>query len=501
MSAIIETLMQRAELTPDRIAFIGCSHSSDQVMRLSYAQLLEKVKDYASMLESLQPQCIALRAENSLDWVIADLAAIYIKLPIVPIPMFFTAEQIRHTLDSAGVDLLLGDWPDTLSASLAQPLAVTIGSLDVWKICDVQPARLLPHSAKVTFTSGSTGTPKGVCLSSQHLATVSMTLKEAIATQAKCDTHLVLLPLSTLLENITGIYVPIMLGASSVVLRGEDVGLVGSSQFDAQRFAHALASYQPNSLVLTPALLMALIHVAKQDAALVASLVFVAVGGARVAPQLMQYAHAMHIPAFEGYGLSECGSVVSLNTPSQLKIGTCGRVLPHSKVMIAPDGEVLVKDNVALGYINQPFNEQWLATGDLGSLDEQGYLSITGRKKNQIITSFGRNVSPEWVESEAQIFAPLRTMVVVGEGQQHLTAVVDGGDQSLVLSAIEQLNQKLPDYANIGDVLTVSDLRSYHHLFTSNGRPIRQAFESWLSDTNVPSSVQRISIAPMSIYS
>ncbi|OXE29674.1 long-chain fatty acid--CoA ligase, partial [Vibrio parahaemolyticus] len=109
--------------------------------------------------------------------------------------------------------------------------------------------------------------------------------------------------------NITGVYVPLMLGVTSSILPGEQTGLLGSSQFEPRLFAQALATIKPESLVLTPALLLALIHIAKQQPSLVGSLKFVAVGGARVSSQLINTAHALNIPAFEGYGLSECGSV------------------------------------------------------------------------------------------------------------------------------------------------------------------------------------------------
>ncbi|MBO0246669.1 AMP-binding protein, partial [Vibrio sp. Vb0592] len=82
---------------------------------------------------------------------------------------------------------------------------------------------------------------------------------------------------------------------------------------------------------------------------------FVAVGGARVSSQLINTAHALNIPAFEGYGLSEGGSDVCLNTPDTFKAGTCGKPLPHTQIRIAEDGELLVKGNVALGYLNEPF--------------------------------------------------------------------------------------------------------------------------------------------------
>lgn len=480
MNTILQALAQRAETTPDAIAFQGYSERTQQIESISYLTLWVRVKEAAALLTQLETRCIALRAENSLGWVITDLAAMQARIPVVPVPMFFSETQIVHTLERSGADVLIGEWH-----SLQPELLGQLEGLPLWRNSHAHGAHWLPDSSKITFTSGSTGQPKGVCLSDEQLAQVSGALADAIATETRCETHLILLPLSTLLENITGVYVPMLLGATSVVVPGENVGLSGSSQFNPNQFAVALSQYQPSSLVLTPALLMALIHIVTLNPTLARSLKFVAVGGARVTPALLNKARALGIPAFEGYGLSECASVVSLNTPSAHKPGTSGRVLPHVEVKIADDGEVLVRGNVALGYIGEAFTQTWLATGDLGHLDAQGFLTINGRKKNQIITAFGRNVSPEWLESEAQVLPALHSMVVVGEGQSTLTAVVDSNQPEIVAVSLRKLNAALPDYARIGKVVTLAGLKQQPGLYTANGRPVRAQFEHWLAQLPV----------------
>ncbi|WP_223159361.1 AMP-binding protein [Vibrio sp. Y2-5] len=477
---IIESLIRHSIETPNKIAFIGGNEE------ISYQNLLIRVRGVAEYLVEHSPKCIALRAENSLDWVIADLAALYADIPNVPVPLFFTPEQVEHIVTESGADLLLGNWDawiQNASAdvnSLDAKMVGEVENLSVWKRIVESEKQLLPHTGKITFTSGSTGHPKGVCLSQNQLSKVSRSLADTIATEAKCEKHLVLLPLSTLLENITGIYVPIILGATSVVLNGAEVGLNGSSNFDPSQFALALAKYLPNSLVLTPALLMALIEVVKAMPILARNLEFVAVGGARVSPQLLEMAHSLGIPAFEGYGLSENASVVSLNTPSAYKAGTSGKPLPHIDVKVSNDGEIYVSGCVALGYIDQPFEQGWYATGDLGHLDEDGFLVINGRKKNQIITAFGRNISPEWVESEAQAFRALHGMVLVGDGEKSLSAITANSNVEEVTAALKQLNQRLPDYARIRTLITAQGLSSLAGFYTSNGRPIRSKFEQWM---------------------
>ncbi|MGL4827853.1 MAG: AMP-binding protein [Vibrio sp.] len=467
MNAMITALQQHAQYQPHKLAFVGhnAQHASAS---LSYSQLFEKVKQTAEYLQQWQVKSIALRAENSVDWVVMDLAAMWSHIILVPVPTFFTQEQVSHLLSEADVELCIGNWPE-----LGEPTAL-LGSYSVWELQRDKSNRVLPNTQKITFTSGSTGTPKGVCLSEQNLESVSVAIAEQM--NAQIEHHLVMLPLSTLLENITGIYVPLLLGVTSIVLFGEEVGLSGSSQFSTVRFAQALSQHQPSSLVLTPALLSALIHVVQQAPDLAQSLQWVAVGGARVAAELVNAARALGIPAYEGYGLSECASVVSMNTPQDDQPGSCGKPLHHLQIQVAEDGELWIRGNHALGYIGEPFSDEWLATGDLATLDDHGFLSIIGRKKNLIITSFGRNIAPEWIESYAQVWMPGCRVVVVGDDEAGLTAVIDR-PLPQIEQRVAQLNHSLPDYARIQHLLLVTQPSAWHEWLTANGRPKRALIE------------------------
>lgn len=467
MNRIITALQQHALHQPQKLAFVG--HDAQQKpASLNYSQLLDEVKQTAQQLQQWQVKCIALRAENSLDWVVMDLAAMWSHIVMVPVPTFFTHEQVAHLLKAAEVDLCVGDWPE-----LGEPIA-PLGRFSAWQYQSDKSGRVLPDTQKITFTSGSTGTPKGVCLSEQNLERVSVAIAEQM--NAQVELHLVMLPLSTLLENITGIYVPLLLGVTSTVLFGEQVGLSGSSQFSPVCFAQALSQYSPSSLVLTPALLIALIHVVKQAPILAQSLQWVAVGGASVAAELIHSARALGIPAYEGYGLSECASVVSMNTPQHDQPGSCGKPLNHLQIKLADDGELWVRGNRALGYIGEPFSDDWLATGDLATLDAEGFLSIVGRKKNLIITPFGRNIAPEWIESHAQVWMPECRVVVVGDDEAGLTAVIDRPLPELE-QRVRKLNCSLPDYAQIQHLLLVSQPNVWQTWLTANGRPKRALIE------------------------
>ncbi len=310
-----------------------------------------------------------------------------------------------------------------------------------------------PDTAKLTFTSGSTGNPKGVCLSAAQCWQVAESLAGAVHVAA--PRHLCVLPLSTLLENIGGVYMPMMSAGTSLVYPLEQLGMAGSSGVQTQRFLQAIAALQPNTMILVPQLLSLLDSALAAGWQAPASLAFVAVGGGRVAPAVVQRVRAAGLPVYEGYGLSECASVVSLNTAAHDRPGTSGRVLPHITVNVER-GELVVRGNSFLGYLNEPqsWGNERIHTGDLGSLTEDGFVTVNGRSKNVLVSSFGRNISPEWVESELLATGAFAQVIVLGDDRPFCSALVvpaaEAADDATLQLAIDAVNATLPDYARVG---------------------------------------------------
>ncbi|MEC4017028.1 AMP-binding protein [Streptomyces sp. H27-D2] len=155
-------------------------------------------------------------------------------------------------------------------------------------------------------------------------------------------------------------------------------------------------------------------------------------GAAPIAPQTLDFLRACGIAVFEGYGMTESGGVISLNHPEAVRYGTVGRPMPGCEVRIAEDGEVLARGpNVFPGYhANQDATRDtldadgWLYTGDLGSLDADGYLSITGRKKDLIITSAGKNLTPSQTEFAIQRSRWVSRAVMVGDRRPYPVALI-----------------------------------------------------------------------------
>ena len=171
---------------------------------------------------------------------------------------------------------------------------------------------------------------------------------------------------------------------------------------DVARLLGCVTTARPDSLILVPELLRLLVAAAERGWPAPSSLRFVAVGGASVAVELLERAAAVGLPVFEGYGLSECASVVCLNTPESRRPGSVGRPLPHARVRVGDGGQLMVSGVTMRGYLGDRRARrasEW-ATGDLGEIDADGYVYVRGRLGNMYITSFGRNVAPEWVERE-----------------------------------------------------------------------------------------------------
>jgi len=482
MSSTLYAINKWASLQPQSPAVTG------QDISLTYHQLQEAVCKIQDYLEQRQPGVIGLLLDNSPAWVAIDLAAQAANITLLPIPGFFSAQQILHTMEDAGCDFVITDQPERFESlnNYALQMNPDLSGLYnnrriIWEINTNQKKRNNPehHIAKITYTSGTTGTPKGVCLQQAVIDTVALSLCKTVEMHSR-DRHLCALPLSTLLENIAGIYVPLLAGAQCFVYPLEKTGLRGATQFDAQQYHRVLNETNASTTVLVPHLLQELVELCEQKHASISSLRFIAVGGAPIAPELLNRASRFGLPVYEGYGLSECASVVAVNNPQQHRVGSVGKPLQHITIKFADDGEILVKEALSRGYLGQTTHKhEFLATGDIGYLDDDGYLYVTGRKKNMFITAFGRNVSPEWVERELVLEPSIRQAAVFGEGRPWNVALIVPADLSAdvdVSSAIEKVNAKLPDYARIKTWIAATEsFQLGNQQLTATGRLRRNA--------------------------
>lgn len=444
------------------------------VNELSYGALVRAVDDLSEILsrhlrDDARP--VAIMAANSTAWVVLDLALLALGRTSLPLPAFFTAEQTRHALRDAGAGWLINVDP-------AEGIALTIGDESLYLTRLDNPSVALPaDTAKITYTSGTTGAPKGVCLSAAGLEQVATSLVQVIGADY-AGRHVAILPLAVLLENVAGLYSTLLAGGHYQVLPANRLGLDQPFRPDFQQLLGALAATRANSIILVPELLRGLMAAVARSGHALPDLTLVAVGGARLAPTLLMQAAMLGLPVYQGYGLSECGSVVALNTPDANRIGSVGRVLPHLDLALdGTTGEITVTNHAFLGYVGGGPAPARIATADLGELDSDGYLSIKGRSRNVIINSFGRNIAPEWVEAELTAQPEILQALVCGDGQPTLTALLvptqPGLSTDTLSLAVARANGALPEYAQIARWHIVPAFTPLNGQLTPNGRPRR----------------------------
>jgi len=459
---------------PEKIAVIGSDIS------LTWASLYQYTLVMSARLKKENHSVIAFYADNSPAWIVVDLACQLANITFLPLPLFFSDKQLQHAVKQAGSTALLHDNNDRINRlfdlkeadlSLIEPFDLTLYSLNY-------PSVLLAENTnKITFTSGSTGQPKGVCLSENQQVTVA---KSVLArTQLIAPRHLSILPFSTLLENISGIYSPLLGGGTVIAISQDKLGFNGGAGFDIAKLTTTISHYQPSSMILLPELLLSLLGAIKQGWKMPSSLRFIAVGGSKVSASLLQSALLANLPVYQGYGLSECASVISLNACDNNDLSSVGKPLEHVDIVIEND-EIVASGNTFLGYIGEPSSglKDKTYTGDLGFFDKQGYLHITGRKKNVLISSLGRNINPEWLESELLANGLLQQCVVFGDAKPYCIALIMPRNKQTSHHELQQwidsVNSEFPDYAYIKAWFILPDLLSFRAgLMTSNGRPIR----------------------------
>ncbi len=324
--------------------------------------------------------------------------------------------------------------------------------------------------ATLVYTSGTTGEPKGVMLSHKNLlANVGSDL--TAVSMGKGDVGLSFLPTSHVLDRVVVHYMNIVIGgtiayAGSLESVLEDIQLVRpTAMCGVPRMFEKIYSGIFDRINSGPGLQKKLFHWAvatgsavvtrhaakkpvspwlKLNYALADALVFVKIrklfggkmklfasGGAHLQEEIDIFFRAIGIPIMHGYGLTEATCTVTLNTRTDFKPGTLGLPLPGVKISIAEDGEILVSgDLVMKGYYNRPEDSAetlaggWLHTGDMGYIDGQGYLVMTDRKKDILVTSGGKNISPQRLETLLCVSRFIEQAVIIAERRRFVSALI-----------------------------------------------------------------------------
>ncbi len=455
---LLERLAHHAVHKPDSTAIEGSGSS------LSYAELQSDLQVLTTRLRELGIATLALDLDNGPAWALIDLAALACGITLIPIPPFFSPAQLRHALTQAGAEMVITDSVERLrqrlpDLALAEQVSLPVAGHNLDGLSTgLSKRQLPPEVVKITYTSGTTAEPKGVMLSWAQMERVVRALGEAVAVVAD-DRHVALTPLAVLLENIAGLYVPLWAGASVALPSLSETGMLGASGLDARRMLQTLTERGATTAIFSPQMLQGAVSCLEAGVPIPERLRFVAVGGAAVSRRLLERAAEFRFPVYEGYGLSEFASVVCLNRLNAHRPGAVGKPLGHIDLEIAKDGEVLIRGNLFSGYLGEPASESedgWWHSGDIGYLDDEGFLHLQGRRRHIFITAFGRNVSPEWVERELVLEPAILQAAVFGEARPWNCGVIvaaPDADSAAVEAAIARVNALLPDYARISQWL------------------------------------------------
>jgi long-chain acyl-CoA synthetase len=481
-ATLVSLFAHRVEQDGDRVALHV--RTADHWQSLRWSKLADDAARLATLLAELgvsPGDRVAQFSPNRYEWILADLAIQLARAVHVPIHASLAAPQVAYQVADSGARLVLLATPEDArklsthyrqhpaelasdvhfvcyerlteqanselaDAAAGLPAPFHVSALgDLFARADARdPLALRQHGqrlmreardalrssdlATILYTSGTTGEPKGVMLSHGNLASNALGTLEAFGHQPD-DLRLAWLPMSHIFARTCDVYTWLAGGGElALAEKPESVTdncrelhptLINGVPYFFEKVRRFLVDRgladQPGVL---PAVFGGRLRAANS-------------GGAPLPEHVARFYNDRGVFLGEGYGLTESSPVISASTPGALKIGAAGRPIPGVTVKIAADGEILTRGpHVMLGYWKQPaataevLCDGWLRTGDLGKLDADGFLHITGRKKDLIVTSAGKNIAPAYLEALLKSDPLIEQAVVIGDRRNYLVALI-----------------------------------------------------------------------------
>jgi len=387
----------------------------------SYTQLKYDSACFSNALSFLgeQGKHIALLGSSSYAWVTAYFGIVNSGSVAVPLDAQLPVKDLCELINRADVTALVYDenradvanivtqeCPQVEHLISIQKNSVIENALYLWELikqqqpiedCKIEPDML----ATIMFTSGTTGKSKGVMLTHRNMAENATCLDMKFKPQ-------------TVLLSVLPIHHAYCL--SMDILKGLSTGAVICINDSLMHVARNIKTFQPNIILMVPLMIEAMAKKLEEAAKLPVDIVkenifgsqfeMICSGGAYLNPAYIELFQKYNIQILQGYGMTECAPVISTNLLWEHKIGSVGKLMPNCQAKTV-DEELWVKgSSVMQGYYKMPeetaaaLEDGWLKTGDLGYVDADGFVYLTGRKKNLIITPNGENVSPEEIENK-----------------------------------------------------------------------------------------------------
>ena len=435
--------------------------------QIGYDELHNRISNASKLYDINQDDRVAIFSENRPGWIYSFYSVWLNKGSVVPIDFMLPVEDVAYILkDSQPKVIFVSEKTkqianQALKLCKAEAKIIYIESLesDV-TLYDVQ-LEINPdikERAVIVYTSGTTGSPKGVMLSFENILVNLKSVVEEIPILTFSQNIMILLPLHHILPLVGTLIAPFYSGGSVSI----------SPTMASADIIKTMNDCGVSILIGVPRLYEA-IHkgiMDKIDAGKVTKMVFriaktiknkrfskfifgkvhrkmggrlhtLVCGGAAVDPRIVSDFMTLGFEFLEGYGMTELAPMITFTRPGKVRLGSPGQVVPFAEVK-SFDGELVVKGpNVMMGYYNNPEETQaiikdgWLYTGDLGYVGDDGYVFITGRKKELIILSNGKNIQPAEIENRLMAVSGLMSEVAVFQRKDHLHAILLLSDQGL----------------------------------------------------------------------
>lgn len=520
---------------------------NDVYYPISYQNLANDIKNFSLGLlaRSIKPKDkLAIISKNCPEWAVFDFGTMLAGAITVPIHATLSPKIISYILNHSEARILVVRGNDLLNKVLLiqdelnfLETIIYIGDLesDVDKLSKIKiifwsdiinsqvnknnsfsfPEINSDDICSILYTSGTTGLPKGVCLTHKNFLNDIEFTKKSVPFQEK-DVFLSFLPLSHVLERMGGYYYPLLIGASIAYAEGP------------KELAKNLKEIHPTVLISVPRIFemfyeaifkkikfgpkwkeklffyalrvnhdtlaykfLEILVFKKIRKQLGGKLRLAISGGASLEARIGKFFSKIGLIIVEGYGLTETSPVIAVNKPWKFKFGTVGHVVDGVEVKISSDKEIWVKGPIVMsGYYKDIEetkiaidDEGWFHTGDLGFFDEDGFLTIIGRKKEMMVTSGGKNIWPELIENQLTLSRYINQAVVIAHNKKFVSAlivpawdeikefIISKGEnfsrlelmakdltvKTLILSEIEEVNKQLADYEKVKKMSIIID--------------------------------------------
>ncbi len=468
---------------------------------ISYRELINRINCLNTLIDILPGDRVAIISENRPEWVYAFFATLKRAGIVVPIDFMSSPEEILYILKDATPKMVF--YSDTTKDALFKAIEegdIKIDAVNFDNFLYPKPTEKSINVSKydtalILYTSGTTGKPKGVMLTYKNILSNIYGIDDfKVAT--KEDRTLAILPFHHAYPLVTSMIYPLYIGATIVFLdklTPEDIMeklkkyritiLIGVPRLYRLFHRKIFEEINKNPVAKTifrilrpiPSKKIKRLVFKKVHDAFGGNIKYFVSGGAKLDLEIAKDLSDLGFTIIEGYGLTETSPIATINPPNRIKLGSVGIPIRDVRVRISEEGEVLLRGtNVMKGYYKKEketaevIKNGWLYTGDLGYMDNEGYLYITGRKKDIIVLSSGKNINPEEIETELLKASSLIKEVGIVEQNDTLHAIIYPDFEKLrelgvvniheyiKWEVIDRFNRKLPEWKRIQGITIVN---------------------------------------------